>query len=388
MRVKTRIKVIGILLIQHLLHIFCIFPLNRQKIFFCSFDGKQYSDSPKYISEYYSNNTILKQVWAFDKDIIDKIHTSNNIIKVKKYTPAYFYHFFTSKEIVVNDFISTALRLRRKQVLLNTWHGGGSFKTVGLTSPYTSEYDKFFYKIHAQNTTAYVLSSEFFGTAVVKNSFNFDGIKLRTGMPRNSCLFERREDIKKRVERYYQFDNIEKYTIVLYAPTFRDNDNNLKGESEIIELDVKKCCEAIADKFNKPVKFIFRAHHMMGKDLTQIGVLDGTSYPDIQDLIYCSDILISDYSSCMWDFAIMQKPVIQYTPDLNKYIKNRNFLLPIREWNFIISENNDELECKIREFNYKEYIKGLEQYLKRMKSYENVNATKMVCKWLDLKRSE
>lgn len=379
MDLKLYLKKAIILTLQRLLHIFCIFPIKKNKIFFCSFDGKQFSDSPKFISEYYLKNSSLHQVWAFNREVINEIKTPTSVCKVSKSSLKFYYHFFTSKQIVINDFISSILRLRKNQTLLNTWHGGGSFKTIGLTNPSKTEYDRFYYKIHGDNTTAYVLSSAFFGEAVIKKSFNYHGQVLKTGIPRNSTLFGIHPEIVERVRTFYNIKNINDYTLVLYAPTYRNS--TIKPQ-----LDITRCCESLKKRFGKPVKFIFRAHHVIGSSDLNGYYLDGTAYSDIQDLVYCCDILISDYSSCMWDFAIMKKPIFQYVPDLEEYTSDRNFLLPITKWNFIISTNNTELEENILSFNRQQYEKGIENYLSFMGSYDNKDSTKLVCQWLDTVR--
>ncbi len=386
MGIKDRFKIVGIWIIQRLLHVFCLFPINNKKILFCSFDGKQYADSPKYISEYYSDNEDITRVWALNKGVKGTITIPDDVYVIEKGTVLFYYHFFTSKEIVINDFISTTLRLRKNQVLLNTWHGGGSFKTVGFTSPNTTKYDDYFFREHAKNTSAYVLSSEFFGKAVINKSFHYYGTVLRTGSPRNSLLFSDYTDAIERVSRFYSIDDITKYTLVLYAPTFRSDKIKGKIENITYELDIGRCTESIQNRFGKPVKFIYRAHHAMTSDILDGIWLDGSSYPDMQDLVYCCNILISDYSSCMWDFAILKKPIIQFVPDLAEYTGDRNFLLPIEKWNFILVENNDEMEEAILKFNYVDYNDGIKDYLNRMVSYENVNATKLVCDWLDAQR--
>ena len=386
MGIKEKIKIVAIIVFRKILHIFCVFPIDNSKIIFSAFDGTQYADSPKYISEYYDSCSGIKRIWVFDKKMYKEATTPKGIIKVKKGTLLFYFHFFTSKEIVINDFISSVLKLRKKQVLLNTWHGGGSFKTVGFTNPHTTKYDEFFFKIHSIDTSAYVLSSEFFGKAVIKDSFHYYGETLKTGTPRNSILFSNDSGPIKRVSEYYKINDLRDYSIVLYAPTYRSDTIRAKIEDSSVEIDIERCSKIIRRRFGKPVLFIYRAHHIMDSDIIKGDWLNGTEYPDIQDLIYCSDILISDYSSCMWDFAIMKKTVIQYVPDLKEYTKDRNFLLPLKEWGFVVAENNDELERKIEQFNYTKYVNGIERYLAKMQSYENSDATRMVCDWLDNKR--
>ena len=135
MTIRNRLKILVTKTMWALSRTMCIFPVDNNKVFFMSYDGKQYSDSPKYISDYYLiNNRSLKQVWGFNKNFeLTKADMPQEIVCCKKGTWAFLYHLFTSKEIVINDFMSTLFKIRKGQIVLNTWHGGGTFKTIGMS---------------------------------------------------------------------------------------------------------------------------------------------------------------------------------------------------------------------------------------------------------------
>ena len=197
---KVHIKILLTKIVWFFSRICCIFPINNNKILFLSYDGKQYSDNPKYISDYFlTHNPNLIIVWAFNKNIkTSQMDIDNRIIVCKKGTLKYLFHLFSSKQIVVNDFISTLFMIRKKQILLNTWHGGGTFKTIGMSRRNPSKYDSFFYSAHSKNTTAFSLSSSYFKDTVVTRSFLFFGETIQSGMPRNAVLFEtlKKKEIK------------------------------------------------------------------------------------------------------------------------------------------------------------------------------------------------
>jgi len=380
-------KIIVIELIRKTLLIFKLFPLQNDKIFFSSFDGTQYSDSPKYISDYYYNTCKdLKQVWAFDKKIIKKVVVPVGIKTVTKGSISYYYQLFTSKQIVINDFISTIIEIRKGQILVNTWHGGGTFKRIGMTLKNPSEYDRYFYSEHAKNTTAYLLSSAYFKKTVVEKSFLFYGKTLKSGMPRNAILFDDNPQIKKKVLNYYGISD-DDHIIVLYAPTYRNNGSNDNFISQHEELDIERCIEAFENKLGKKVNFIYRTHHLIRRQSNRTkNYFDGTRYPDIQELLYTADYLLSDYSSCMWDFCLMKKPIFVFAPDINEYRNEQNFFMQPNDWAFPICESNDELVNAIHKFDEDKYHQDLNIYMAKLGSYENANAIQIVCDWLDQKR--
>ena len=86
----------------------------------------------------------------------------------------------------------------------------------------------------------------------------------------------------------------------------------------------------------------------------------------MQELLMCTDILVTDYSSCMWDFSLMGKPCFVYASDIDRYINDERgaFLYPIDMLPFPLARNNDELVERIVQFNRKEYEERLEQFFK------------------------
>lgn len=386
---KDKLKIIIINIAWFFSHIFYVFPIDRNKIMFLSYDGKQYSDSPKCISDYYKhNNPELKQVWAFKKDFSKKNMGGKNrdIIICKKKTARFLYHLFTSKEIVINDFLSTAFKLRKGQILLNTWHGGGTFKTIGMSRSNLTDYDEFFYKAHARNTSAFSLSSEYFRETVVTRSFLFNGETLPYGMPRNAILFKKNRGVREKVIQSYNLPLDEDILIVLYAPTYRYDTQSSKMDKKYELIDFDICRKAFKQRSGKKTFILNRSHHAMIGSQAMGEYLDATYYPDMQELIIASDILISDYSSCMWDFALTKKPIFIYAPDLHNYENNVNFFMPVSKWAFSIAMNNRELEENIIIFDEYKYMKDLAAYMAPLRSYENADAVIKTCKWLDEKR--
>ena len=98
----------------------------------------------------------------------------------------------------------------------------------------------------------------------------------------------------------------------------------------------------------------------------------------MQELLWVSDILMTDYSSSMWDFSLTYKPCFLFATDLKEYQNERDFYSDIHTWPFILAENNDELNEKILSYNDEEYRQAVKKYHEDMGSYEKGSACKQI----------
>ena len=102
----------------------------------------------------------------------------------------------------------------------------------------------------------------------------------------------------------------------------------------------------------------------------------------MQELLCASDILITDYSSCMGDMALMKKPIFLYAPDVKEYIKDRGFYWDIFTLPFPIAQSQEQFIDNIIKFDEESYCAGIDNYLKKLVSYENTVSAEKVCQWL------
>ena len=104
--------------------------------------------------------------------------------------------------------------------------------------------------------------------------------------------------------------------------------------------------------------------------------IDVSFYPDMQELLFVSDILISDYSSCMFDFMLLKKPCFVFAPDINNFDLKRGFYYSLNQTPFAISNTNNELRQNINKFDFKEYIEKCEKFIKKMQVVNDGNSSK------------
>lgn len=373
------IKLILLYFINFLLSLFKIFPVKKNQFFFESYQGKQFSCNPKAIFEYCTKNYSNKIfVWSLNIEIdFSDYSNKNKIITVKPKSFRYYFYLLTSKYVFTNIELSTFIPKRKNSIWVNTWHGGGAFKKVEHLE--TNFYSKVTKKIQQKNTDFYISSSKIF-TQVMSNSTGIGEDKfLKIGMPRNDIFFENQIEqnkIKQKVKDFYKIPN--ENLIVLYAPTFR---GNVKNADFSMELNFELIKNKIENKFNKKVSVLVRSHHCVNSlNVNHSFILNGTIYPDMQDLLVASDILITDYSSCIWDFALTGKTCFLFVPDLEEYEKNRGLYTNIESWPFLYAKTNEQLCNLIEEFDEQKSKIKIETYLTQMRNYDFGNSCKTLCK--------
>jgi CDP-glycerol glycerophosphotransferase len=201
---------------------------------------------------------------------------------------------------------------------------------------------------------------------------------LPFGMPRNDIFFSDNRLQREKVIDYFGIKKTVK--IVLYAPTFRGD--HLHLEKVNYNFDTNKILQILQIKFENDFVLLFRPHHNYGNNCDISNIISAYDYPDMQELLFAADILITDYSSSMWDFSLMYKPCFIFAPDMEKYKTTRGFYTPIEEWPFPVAKTDEEFVDNIQNFNIEAYIQNVKQHHLNLGSYETGTATKQFCEFL------
>jgi len=367
------IKIFFIYFIRIISKVFYLFQINNNKILFMSYNGRQYACNPKYIFEYIYNQYSNKYIYVYcinDKNIFP--NTFSNIIIIKFKSIRYIYHLMTSKFIFVNSGLPSYLSLRKEQVVVETWHGGGAYKRTGIKINKNKNIKQasLILKLAEKNMTYFISSSKYFSVIMSESRLFKIEKALPIGMPRNDIFFSSYDYIIYKVRKYYNIP--ENYNILLYAPTFRESFENAVC---FADLDVSKTLMALIKRFQKQFVCLFRKHHLITDDVFYKNIIDVSLYPDMQELLCATDVLITDYSSSIWDFSLMYKPCFLYAPDLDNYKIERDFYIPIEKWPFPLACSITELENNILTFDEEDYNKKIKSHHAELGSYENGNAT-------------
>lgn len=350
-----------------------LFPIQENFIMFCTNSGAGYFCNPKYLYEYMKENKKnYKYIWTFKNPKKFNYLKDENTIICKYRSLKYYYYKIVSKYYITNAIEGSETPKKKKQIKIQTWHGGGCYKKVALSEKGKSKMYLKRIQSNIETFDYFVSSSEIF-TNIIKDNFKYKKNIIESGMPRNDILFDNEKivTIRKKVEKYYNIN--ENDFIVLYAPTWRYNDSKL----ERIEFDGLKA--TLEKKYNKNITILYRAHFHM-KEECNANVLDVTEYEDMQELLISTDLLISDYSSAIWDYSFLNRPCILFCPDLEYYIEKRGFVIDIKKWGFPICKTNEELMNSILKFSEIEFKNSMKNHHNMLKSFETGNASKEIIK--------
>lgn len=386
-KIKLLIKIIyrkayWIILEKPLSAVFYYLPIKENRIVFDNFGGKGFGGNPKYIAEAtHQLNNNVEMIWLVDN--LAKFDFPKYIHAVKIDSICALYMRATAKIWVDNIRHRHPMRKKDNQVYLQTWHGTMGPKRIEkdaenlLEISYIEEakYDgKILDAILVDNS----LQEQIFLRAFWLNE---NAEILRFGFPQNDQVERDKKNLKKITELKKNFSMDSSCYYVLYAPTFRD-DFSTKG----YEINFKGVINAFQNIMKKPTKIIVRLHPNVAFQKEQISfsenILDGTDYPSIQDLALVSDAVISDYSSSLFDFAVLEKPAFVCALDYDEYEKKRGFIKEFYDFPFPIAKSNSELIEIINCFDIKKYKKNLQTFYRKYLIYGDGHASENTAKWI------
>lgn len=298
--------------------VFMRLPLKDNRVLFESFLGKNYSCSPKYIYEYMlKENPDYDFIWVFNK-------TGKKIPgqakQVKRFGLRYYYYMATSKYWVSNSRIPASLDKREGNVYLQTWHGTPLKKLVFDMNDIHSanpKYKSIFFK--QSRRWDYLLAPNQYSSDIFRRAFMFDKQMIEVGYPRNDILYDvKKGELAEKIKERLHIPKNKK--IILYAPTWRDDEFYAPGKYKFnLKLNLKQMKQELGDEYF----IILRMHYFIADHIETTGlddfVINLSSYDDISELYLISDILMTDYSSVFFDYANLQRPILFYTYDLEKY---------------------------------------------------------------------
>ena len=287
----------------------------------------------------------------------------------------------TAKIYLTNSGGFSYIPLRKKQYVINTWHGGGAYKKCGLDMYVDTKIFRWDLEMSAKHTNLFLSTCQRFTDVISKSMLVPKEVFWQIGMPRNDVMVKGDDEIRNKVRKAIGLKEDEH--LILFAATYRKPDDNYFKESIAISygVDPERVCKAMQKRFGGKWVFAFRYHPAVTnrESFNLENVLDLTDYPDMQELLCASDAMINDFSSSMWDFMLSGKPSFLFAIDLEHYIKTTEVYTPVESWPFPKSVNNDELEKNILEFNQEEYAAACKKHYDELGGTESGEATKLVC---------
>lgn len=285
---------------------------------------------------------IYEELKKYDYDIQILLSNQSSFFQKIRYYWKLLYYIATSKYILIDDFfpLMYVLKIREGSKFIQVWHALGAYKKVGYSRDDIGNENSLTHK----NYTDTIVSSD----AIVDNYAEAFGISREKvhplGIPRTDLFFhqEEMENVRKKV--YKNYPMLKNKKVILFAPTFRGSGRkSAYYPEEYIDLD------AIYKNLDENEILLIKLHPFTHNKIIineeyQDKIIDFTSYLDINKLLLMTDLLITDYSSVIFEYAFLEKPVIFYVPDLEEYSGARSFYYDYKEYMYgTIAKNGEEL---------------------------------------------
>lgn len=307
---------------------------NSKKILFTSYTGRQYSDSPKTIYEELIKDSRFSDyelIWAFeDPQKFPEIKSSVNINSFK-----FFKILLVAKFWIANTSIERLSAFKPKgTIYIQTWHGV-PLKFLGQDE---KSGDNLVKKWYSKVNFDLLCSTGTYNTKVLKRIFpNSKQSIAEIGLPRNNELLNYSKNEIDEIKKELGITGEKK--IILYAPTFREYKIDKKVAFPFTDEQLSE--------LSKNYIILNRGHYFVNSSHEQIAnVIDVTDFPDVNKLLKISEGLITDYSSIMFDYALLNRPILLLVEDLKEYQEKRGIYVNIEELGFDYFNSKDDL------FNY------------------------------------
>lgn len=361
--------------------------IQKNKIVFNNFQGGLYGCNPKYIAEEIIKRKLPYDIYWLCKDInLINESTFPENIKLTPFKKKKGLLDLATARLVIgnvryNLMIQEGWVKKESQVYIQTWHGSLGIKKIDAAVTNQDYAQRNWCNVAQIDSkyTDYLISNSDFEDRVFEEGFWYDGPILKVGHPRNDIFFkpeEEKQEIKDKVFQTLQIDKNKK--VLLYVPSFRD-DKRLSCYG----LDTSAIANVLKEKFGGDWVIAIRMHPHLKKYSSKLfcfndNVVDATYYPDIQELLLASDIAITDYSSCIFDFMLSRKPGFIFATDIEQFNNDRGFYYPLESTPFPIATNNYELIKNIENFDYEKYKQKVEEFLKDKGCMEDGHASERV----------
>ncbi len=338
--------------------LFRICPINTHKILSFNYGGHGYGDNGKYVCDaLISKDKNICVIWPLSAG--HKLGLAPaNVKAVKFHSIAFFYHLATAKIWLSNSRVPTYFRKRKNQYYIQLWHGVPALKRIEADAQDSLSNSYIQSAKHDSKLADLFISNSKYWTNFIRRTFWYNGSILECGTPRLDRLINRNAEIKKGIRAKI---NITESCVVLYAPTFR-KDMSL----DCYALEYLKLRNTLEEKTGKSWHVCVRLHPNMtssGVMLPQIeGVTDCSKHADMYELMEMADLLITDYSSTMFEAGFANIPVILFATDIEKYRRDRNFYFDLAELPYPLVTSNEKLFEKIKHWDEKTYTQAVSQF--------------------------
>ncbi|WP_104053805.1 MULTISPECIES: CDP-glycerol glycerophosphotransferase family protein [unclassified Arthrobacter] len=311
-------------------------------IFFESFGGKNCTDSPRAISDYLAANSFDEPLYWSVAD--RSVPVPEYAVPLLQGSAQWYRKLASTRRLVNNNNFPWYFRKSPGQFYLQTWHGT-PLKKIGLDVP-QRVLSLSYRDLMAREAQWWdlLLAQNDFAAGVLPKALGYTGEVLTAGYPRNDPLLHpNAAETGNRVRTLLGIPADQK--VLLYAPTWRDSARDSAGRSDWVGfLDVAEASRRLGPGWT----FLIRGHHNVAGQRrieSHPAAIDVTDYPEVNDLYLASGVLVTDYSSAIFDYAVLRRPIVLLVPDLAEYRQSRGLYADPSEVFGLLpaASNTDEL---------------------------------------------
>ena len=356
-----------------------LLPVNRKKVLFSSYYGHGYSDSPKAIAQaLLDSGSDLKLCWLVNSQkeatsLPEGIHPVSNTVLRRVLA-------ISTAKVWVDNCRKYERYKRKEQFYLQTWHG---FALKRIEEDVADVLEPEYIEGCKKDSTQcdLMVSNSAFMSKLYRTSFWYDGEIAEYGFPRNDVFFSQPPEIRGKVLSHFGLSLERK--LVLYAPTFRADHS-----TDCYRLAAESLLNACESRFSGKWALLVRLHpNVAGQSQGLFAydnqrIFDATAYPDMQELLCAADLLITDYSSSMFDYALSRRPCLQFALDIEDYRKDRNFYFPLDQLPFPLATSNEALVEAIEHFDMERYLTRWDRFRWEQAFCEDGQAARRCAQWI------
>ena len=380
--VRPVVRPVGGAFFIALFYLLRIFPIKKNKVLACVSNGRRYDDNQKFImEELHKLIPDLDIVWMKDPKYEYELPEWMRPVKWRSWR--WLYEYATAKVWNSNGGEPDYFVKRKGQMYVETWHGGLGIKKVSgdIIGHYASNRNKTLFFKNASDMADVFISNSDHLSIIYRRAFRYNGPIWKCGYPKNDVFVNGNPEFGRKARKELSIPEGNK--VLLYAPTWRLRfKENQHIDMNVYDIDMQRLKQALTEKYGGEWTMLLRFHPLLslyvkGYQEAHPEVMDVTDYPDMQSLLMATDVMISDYSSCIFDAALRRIPCFTYATDFDQYkCEERGVYYEMEELPFPYAKSNDELVQNVKAFDMDDYLKKWDAFTVRMGLNETGHAAK------------
>lgn len=359
--------------------IWAVTSVRKNRVVLSSFSGNSYSDNPKAISEkVHEIAPNIDLVWICNGR---KLEGAPGYLKqVDKNKSVEYHRALASAKVIVDNFGFNDLPKKKGQRFIQTWHGDRAFKKVLYDSTFVANLN---IPESEPGFCDLCIAGSDYGERQYRSAFHYKGKILKVGTPRDDILLHVNDELITQMKKNIGLEENTKY--LLYAPTLRRENQNNGQKQNIQGIDITATLSVLEKQYGGMWKCLLRAHPgvtgLQGSGMDGQKIIDVSRHPDMTDLMVVADALITDYSSCAGDFALLRRPLFLFQDDIDEYLKkDRTFYFEMEKSPYLIAHSQDELNKIIVATTFGVAAKNCDDILEFYGTHESGDAAETVAK--------